>query len=142
MPYPPSKVLIFYLQQTGFVQFDSQEQDWFGTFGGMNDRADNAVTVFDTTPKNDGSLMKTGEYILHPGVNLRIRSKDYDTGFNKAEEIRIQLCAVKGYEVVMDESTGEKVKIKTFGLVGGVNFVGREEQEERYVFTLNGLLSF
>ena len=142
LTHPPSKVLIFYLQEEELVQFDSVTQEWFGTFGGMSTEADQAVSITDTTPMNDGSIMATGEYILHPGINVRIRSKDYDVGYNRAKAIQDKLATIKNVEVVMDEATNEKVKIKSFGLVGGVSYVGREEQEERHYFTLNGVLTF
>ena len=83
--------------------------------------------------------MRAGEVIRHPGLQLRIRSLTEDEGYNKIEEVSLELDSIeidtivinsKSYEIQNMRKTTEIIPL---GLERGTN--------RRYLFTVNYLVT-
>lgn len=61
-----------------------------------------AVCVYDTTPVPDGRLLRTGEQIVHPGIQIKVRSQSYQAGWDKAQAIAETLDAATRAQVSVD----------------------------------------
>lgn len=55
------------------------------------DLPDDCITVYKTEGRSPGRLMFTGETVMYPGVQVRVRSARPDTGWVKADAIRVAL---------------------------------------------------
>lgn len=96
---------------------------------------DNAACLYDTSPKLDGRLMRTGESVEHPGVQVKVRSKTYREGWAKIDSISTKLDAVLRRSLVIEDFNYTVQSIST----GGVLPNGLEEgtTKRRHLFTLN-----
>lgn len=112
---------------------------WPVSFASMPADGDRFVTVYDTTPVPDGRLMRTGEAITHPGIQVRVRAPDYQSGYEKASEIRKALTEQLLNSPAM---TGLVTAwLVAFKLTADVTPLGQEEKNRRRMFVLNGTLT-
>lgn len=95
----------------------------------------NALCVMDSTPIRDGRLM-TGKTILHFGIQVLLRSLDYNAGYFKSGMIFEALEEVQNAEVVVDSTT---YIVKNVSPSSGVLPLGmeRETAKRRWMFSLN-----
>lgn len=102
---------------------------------------DNAICVYDTPGVLDGRLMRTGEQIEHPGVQVRVRGLGYRETFQKAANIALALDAQMPVEITFTDPA-TVVTIKNISRSGAVMPLGMEEgTRRRYNFTINALLT-
>lgn len=66
--------------QQAWPVYVTDEPDGTGT-------QDNVITTYDTMGFEDGRTMYDGEYQRHPGVQIRIRSVNHRTGWQKSDQI-------------------------------------------------------
>ena len=100
---------------------------------------DNCITVYDTAPKDDGRSMIDGETFHHYGLQVRVRAKDYRTGYRKAEEIHVTLDEEVRANVVHIDSVKYIVDA-----IGGTTLMtlGRDSATtKRSLFTVNALMA-
>lgn len=97
---------------------------------------DNCITVYDTVGFSDGRSMIDGELWTHYGFQVRVRSKDHNTGWLKADSIRTTLAqSVYERTVAIDD---EHYFVHCIARIGQVLPLGKERGvSERSLFTLN-----
>ena len=98
---------------------------------------DNAGAVFDTSPLVDGRYMSGGVVVEHPGVQLRVRSKDQQTGYAKIEDLVRTLETVTNVTV---STATETFVLQNVSRSSGVVSMGIDEQR-RWHHTANFLLT-
>ena len=99
---------------------------------------DNAITVYDTMPVNDGRVMQ-GELQYHYGFQVRARSTTYLIGWLKLNNIQESLSEVD-HEVIT--ISGVQYLIHCVSGFSGVIALGTEAPEsKRELFTLNALVT-
>jgi hypothetical protein len=116
---------------------DDSQADWFVTITYLPDNAqvrDNIVAVTDTEGNKDGRIMATGETIIHPGCQIRVRSTDYMTGQQKIKQIQTAFDKVHNY---VTEIEGVIAHIQTISQQGGIMPMGMDSTGRRYHFSLN-----
>ena len=69
---------------------------------------DDSACVYDTSGVTDGRLQENGRVIQHYGVQLLVRSRDYQNGWQKADAVSAGLSAMVNYDVTVD---GEDYRI-------------------------------
>lgn len=118
---------------------DSAPQ-WPGYISFLPDEEDTAICVYDTRGTDDGRLM-TGEQIEHPGVQIRIRTQDYNTGWRKAFDIIEQLDGVNRLTVAL--SSEEAYLLSNVSRTGGIMPMGidPEDVRRRHNFSINAILT-
>ena len=104
-----------------------------------DDVESNAGAIIGKEGFLDGRLMKTGEVINHPGLQLKIRSLTNEIGYVKIESIGLGLDQVAGNNIIIDGSTFEILNIKK---VTDIISLGLEEGTNRkYISTIDFLMT-
>lgn len=136
----PASVLATYIVGLGHMTTPSSGSTWPLYVSSLPDGdnvADDAGAVYDTTPLKDGRLMM-GPIVQHYGVQLTIRSRDYDDGWDKVNDIAAALDSVVDVTVTRDSVDYLIENVSR----AGVNPLGTEPgTKRRYLFTANFLLT-
>lgn len=142
MNHSPAYILAQHLIAEGLVSSPSESGDWPVYVGHMpdgNNVPHNVVAAIDTTPVKDGRLMRTGENIFHPGVQVAVRSTNFNEGFAKAHAIAKALESVANTSVDVES---EAYTLLSITQTTGVVLAGQEEgPKRRELFTVNFVVS-
>ena len=139
---PPAKILATYIINELVEMTDPSDKDNWPLYishlpDGSNVKT-NAGAVYDTTGVNDMRSM-TGEWPQHPGIQLRIRSDNYETGYKKIEDIAHLLDEVANNTIKIDDL---EYKIQNVSRTSSIVSLGVESgTRRRFGFTVNFLLS-
>ena len=99
----------------------------------------NIVALNDTTPIVHDRVYE-GMYFTHYGVQVILKSDDYETGLEKMEEIVSTCESLHDVEVIIDSSITYIVRICAF--TTGIVYLGYERGTgRRCVFSLNLLIT-
>ena len=99
----------------------------------------NCGVVYDTFGVNDPRSISSGVVSEHPGVQIRIRTNDYNVGFAKIEDIALALDAVANETITVG---GESYKIHNVSRASPIVCLGVEPgTKRRMFFTVNYLLT-
>ena len=96
---------------------------------------DNALTVYDTTPRSRARSMIDGEQVMGWGVQVRVRATDKPTGRDKAEAVRIAFNETVYHNAVYYNShvyvvyTASRTNLLRLGLDGSAS--------KRFLHTVN-----
>lgn len=137
---PPAYIIAQILHNATVGLFSTTNPTWLITFGKMpeKDGTDNCITTFDFGANNDGRNMRDGEYDLHPKVQIRVRCRDYTTGYTKAKDIENYLTQEIVPSLPLTVTVdGGTFKVKNISLLGSVAYMGQDEKNERQHFSLN-----
>lgn len=123
---------------------DTTPPAWSMFLGGEPERPDNCLTFYDTDGPDDGRSMISGDVIGANGVQIRIRSVNYVTGWAKASAVRDQLMltgATAPYQrnvSVTTNGTTRNYRIDCVVGIGPVLSLGKMLPNNRLnLFTLN-----
>jgi len=119
----------------------SDEGNWPLYLSSMPD-GDNIKTncgaIYDTTGVLDGKI-SDGEVIQHPGIQLRIRSDDYEIGYAKIEAIALALDSVL-FDIVSIDAVD--YLLQNVSRTTAVVPLGSERgYKRRFLFTVNFLVT-
>jgi hypothetical protein len=114
--------------------------DWGLFMAFLPDDPDNAICVYDTAGIMDGRMMRTGERIEHPGIQIRVRGPVYKDTWEKANLIALALDTVQKNVVTTEE---EDYIIHNVSRTGAIIPVGVEDagRIRRHHFTMNMILT-
>jgi len=115
-------------------------EDWSIFISFLPDLPDKAICIYDTAGKLDGRMMRTGEQIEHPGIQIRVRGPTYEETWLKAQAIALTLDAVQNSVVTTDE---EEYIVHNVSRTGAIIPLGIEENTRgrRHHFTINMILT-
>lgn len=112
---------------------------WPVIVGREIDKPDNAVTIRNTTGRDNGFIQYSGELTEMPGIQIRVRGVDENVAHTKARRIAVTLDeGVREEIAVIDDSV---YLVHSVDRVGGVISLGRESQASRHLFTINFVVS-
>ena len=143
MNYSPAKIIKEYLIDEGIVVDPEGSVDGWKIYlsnlpDGENTDYD-AVACMDTSPVKDGRIMKTGETIFHHGIQLLVRTSEYNDGYAKASEILEALQVVDDVEITVGT---DDFKINNVSPATGIVALGQEKGTKwREMFSLNFLVT-
>jgi len=117
----------------------SDEDDWPLYVSSMPD-GDNVKTncgaIYDTAGVLDGKL-SSGEVIQHPGIQIRIRSDNYEMGYAKIEKIALTLDDICWNTITIGE---DSYLLQNISRTTPVVPLGSERgYKRRFSFTVNFL---
>lgn len=100
---------------------------------------DNIVACINTEPLKDGRLFSSGENIWHYGFQLMIRSSDYNTAYDKADELAVSCEGINRNEITISGTTYRLDNVsQTTGIIG----LGQEDgSKRRQLFSVNFLVT-
>lgn len=91
LTHSPADIIRYLLVGLGGGVLPSAGGDWPIYVSQEPTTPDNVITLYNTAGIKDGRLMPTGEVQEHPGVQIRVRATDDNTGWTKAEALAILL---------------------------------------------------
>lgn len=138
--HAPAEVLRSYLVGEGVLgDPEGSSLTWPGYVGFLPDKEDvpdDAASLHDTEGTKDGRLMR-GTNILHPGITVLVRARDYDEGWTKAQAIASALEEATGDTEVVGATT---YTLRNVSQQGPVIALGLEEgTRRRFLFSINFL---
>jgi hypothetical protein len=140
--HSPAEIVRALLIDLGLGTDPSSNTDWPVYATGEPDGrgvVDAVLTVYDTTPTQDGRSMPDGEQVYHYGFQVRVRAADHPTGFVKASAIRLALN-----ETVRRNTVTISTQRYLVHAASGVNLLtlGKDTPAtKRSLFTVNGMVS-
>ena len=140
--YSPAQVIHKLLLDAELISDPRQKTDWAGFIGSMPDgdnTPDSAIAVYDTAGIKDGRFMRTGETVIHPGINIRVRAVGYPDSRKKAAELFNFLDGVD--DVVVEFDVDSSFKVVSFSHTSDITSLGEQETRNRHSFTLNGIIT-
>jgi hypothetical protein len=98
---------------------------------------DDVISVSDTTGVKDGRHM-SGEVIVHPGFQIRIRTAEEDDGQARGRLIANWMDTVDSLAVTIGATN---YTIHAISRTGDLISIGQESESRRIGFTLNGTMT-
>lgn len=137
---PTAEIIGQYLVDEGLAVDADALADWQVFIGTMPDCGDgvrdNALAIYDISGARDGRIMRSGQVIVHPGLQIRVRSTTYSAGWAKTEAIADLIDATDRQKTVtLGTST---YRLDNLSRLTGILPGGREPgARRRDIFTLN-----
>jgi len=129
----PAKVIKEYLITNNYFDAPALAAVWPLYTGHLPDENKDSACLYDSPGLLDGTVLSTGETIEHFGIQLHIRSKEYDDGWLKANEVVVFLETVFSQEVEIDSVS---YRIENVYRTSSVNYIGTDEKR-RFEFSVN-----
>lgn len=122
---------------------DSLTAVWAPFTAFLPDAPDTAMVVYDTAGTQDGRIMRTGEKIEHPGIQIRFRSSNYPAAWEKAKAVADALDALPVGTIVAMVPTSETWRVQNVSRTGAILTAGIEEEgdRKRHNLTINAILT-
>lgn len=117
------------------------EENWPLYVSSTPEEPDECGTIYDTTPISHGLIQATGEQSQHFGLQLRVRSKEYASGWQKISAALRALIMSNAFVDLSDQNPQGFYRICACVPSGGIVALGveREGQKRRQLFTVNFL---
>jgi len=92
----PARILKQWLIDNGYGVDPETDpvSDWPIYVGQMPDTRsvkDRAIAIYDPAGTSEGRIQRTGETVIHPGLQIRVRDREYEDGYRKTSEISVAL---------------------------------------------------
>lgn len=135
--HSPAQIVAALLVAKGLGTDPAGGGAWPVFHAGEPQSPDQVLTVYDTTPKDDGRSQLSGEVFQHYGFQCRIRAATHAAGWAKAAAVRTALDQSVYYAHVTVDGTEYLIE----GVSGtNVLTLGKESpSSKRSLFTVNGI---
>lgn len=138
MNHSPAKILATWLIAQG-VFVSTAGAEWKLFIAHQPAKPTRCAVLYDTSGINDGRLMSSGEQIVHHGIQLRIRSEDYQNGWVKIKAAMEDLAALTNGAVVIG---ADPYTIVNVSQTSSIASFGEENGSTRnYGWTVNFILT-
>ena len=139
---PATVIAAYIINELAIMSRPVDGDDWPLYISHMPDGVNvktNCGCIYDTTGIKDGRLM-VGDVIPHHGIQIRIRSNNHETGWDKIEEIVSYLDAVTNVLVTVDD---EQYLLNNVSRASPIASLGQEagSAKRRFLFTVNYLVT-
>jgi hypothetical protein len=104
------------------------------------DVPDDAVGIFDTAGTKDGRLMSNGQTIIHHGVQILLRGRNYPALWDLAVQVAGVCDSVARMMVVVDS---RNYLVHNISRTGDILNLGLDSQGERrrYLLSINAVMT-
>lgn len=141
LEHPPCRIVRQLLLDLGLVTEPILYADWPVFVTEEPQGPDNVVTLYDTPGIMQGRFQVDGEVQEEYGIQIRVRSQDYETGYTKAKTLANALDEDVLRESVTVDNTEYLVHAAS-RTSGGILALGRDEANaHRRLFTINYLFA-
>lgn len=142
--HSPADVLRAALCQGGPGTLPSNGGLWPCYVGHMPDDPDNILCVYDTSGQQDGRVMRTGETVIHPGWQIRVRGEDARVAWTKVRVVQRFLDTIRQLGIMLD-GAGYRIEAVTqtgspLPWEGGVE-AQKKSAARRDNITINGTMT-
>jgi len=135
----PASILAYYLCEVlGVMSVPDDEAAWplFISFMPDTEQSETCGVVYDVGGNLSGHLSRGG-VLEKPGVQIKVRSEDYQDGWQKIIDICANLDEIKYKTVVISDRS---YKIYNITRVSNILYIGQDEQR-RFLFTASMTVS-
>ena len=114
---------------------------WTVFVAALPESPDEAICVYDVAGRPVGRLMVDGTRIIHPGITVRVRGREYPATWNKANDIALAFDSV--WRTVVAMSATESYLVLNISRAGSILPLGVEEEggRRRHDLTVNAMLT-
>lgn len=136
----PSQVMQTYLIKAGYGNLPPHSiwPIYYGFLPGIPAVPANVIAVYDPVGYKDGRIMKTGETIVHPGIQLRVRSSTYSVAYDKMQRLAKALDNIRRESIIVEN---ELYVIESVTRAGSPISLGLEESTNRVILVVNSLIT-
>lgn len=131
--HSPADILRNALSAAGLVGFP-ESHSWPAFVSSLPDAPDTIVCLFDTMGMKDGRIHRTGQTVYFPGLQLRVRSTQYQPGWKKITEITSYLDTILNQTVIVE---GTSYTIRSVQRMSDPTSLGEDESKRRFNFVMN-----
>lgn len=160
LQHSPSRLIQEFLVLEGYGTDPENDYDeindaygeWPVFRGREGDRPDDLIRVSDTQGTMDGTDQVSSEECIHHGIQVMVRSADYDEGYRKANRIAVALDRIQYYPIELagepyPTGSGSEVflyRIQSVKRTTDVIPVGPVDtpQGKRLLFSINAIGTF
>ena len=136
-----AEVVYEYLKAQGMLQETNNLNPWWGTVGKKSAQPANHVVVYGPPGVSDGRI-RTGEFIVHPGIQILVRGSTFPVARRRMRQILGKLQEVKMTPITVGTgASAVNVIFVSFHLTGDVGHIGQETDGVRELFTMNGTVT-
>jgi hypothetical protein len=133
----PEKVIQYLLIQLNLGTLPTNYGLWPVYATQEPNQPDDCITVYDTQGLLQGRIQQTGEQVIKPGVQIRVRSTSKATARKKVEDIRDALNE-SVYKVTVVLSTSRRYLVHALSQRSDILALGKSrDNSDRYLFTVN-----
>lgn len=133
--HSPAEILRSVLVTLGLGTDPSSNGNWPIYVRNEPNKPDNCITIYDTLGTDDGRSMIDGEVWHHEGLQIRVRSADYPTGWEKARTIKVAIAQSINFTATTVDSS--HYTIYCCAKIGDILPIGNEQTSKRELFTIN-----
>lgn len=136
----PADVIAQFLIDENLASSDIAAE-WYVYVSFLPQEPNDALCIYDTSGKMDGRIMRTGEQIVHPGIQVMVRHANYVTAWNKADALARAFDAVRKTSVALDSENN--YILHNVSRTGDIMHVGAELEGDRrrHLFTVNAIVT-
>lgn len=122
------------------VTAPSSQTSWPAFVSNEPNLPDDCVTLYNTLGTDDGRAMIDGKVFKHKGIQVRVRSLDEPTGWNKIMELQVAVAEhIRNYSVTIDS---ESYLVQAVTRIQDPTPIGTEQTSKRLLFTMNCTMSY
>ena len=146
LTHSPAQIIRELLVQLELGVLPSDGGSWPIYVSSIPDSPDNVITIIDTLGFSDGRIQTDGEAVEHPGFQVTVRAANHQTGWEKANDIRVVLSETVLHNTVSildNVGTGESIyTVHAVSKIGGIIALGKElPTSKRNLFTINAVVA-
>lgn len=142
--HSPADILRYLIIDLGLGTLPTSNGNWPVYTSDEPTSPDSCITTYDTTGRDGGRIMYTGEREEYPGVQVRIRGKDHTTAFVKAQAVAETLDKGTnnlGLRLVTVTIDAASYLVYCVIRTGSVQHLGKESPtSKRKLFVINCLI--
>ena len=135
----PARILAQFLVDQGEA-FLTQSVDWCVQVNSMPaEKPDKRIAIYSTFARDAGSIMRTGQTLYHPGLQISVRAPTDEEAFDKIKNIQTKLDALYKDIVAIG---GDSYTLQSFETMNPPFFLKQEEKNLRRYYIINGNLTY
>lgn len=137
LSHAAADVLRTHLIALGLGTVPSQQGSWPINVPNELASPDNTITIRNTVGRSDGRI-QTGKMVEHEGVQIRVRSSWYNTGYAKIDALKMALDGIYDAAVTID---GVGYVLHSVSRTSGILDLGTDPSSKCELFTLNAVVT-
>jgi len=138
LDHSPADIVCAYLVAQELGSFPEDASAWPISVPNELLTPNNTITIRGTAGLSDGRLQLNGEVQNHEGIQIRVRSSKYTSGYTKANAIKVAIDGAYAESVTID---GTSYTLHNISRTTDIIELGTDPSSKCELFTLNAVLT-